>query len=291
MERTPRTDIPARIGLNTPVVTTYPPPAAGWETRAGAVELALIAETADRLGYSHLTCAEHTAVPTQIADERGGTYWDPLATLAYLAARTERITLFTTVLVLGYHHPLQIAKSYGTLDLLSGGRVTLGLGVGSLEAEFALLDAPFEDRGARADDAIDALRAAWGTPRPHHNGPYYAFDSVDVTPSSPRRHVDLILGGRTGISLRRAVRRGDGWVPFSLPHDTVQQMLERAQPPADFRVVLGTPRLDPIAAPEAALAELRSMRTAGATDANVTIDATSASHYLEQLHALAELLA
>lgn len=287
---TPRPELPASIGLNSPVVTAYPPPAATWEHTAGAIELSQIAEAADRLGYTHLTCAEHTAVPTRIAGERGGTYWDPLATLSYLAARTERISLFTTVVVLGYHHPLEIVKRYGTLDRLSGGRVTLGLGVGSLEDEFTLLGASFFDRGARADDAIDAIRAAWGVTRPTHDGPYYPFSDLDIAPAAPRTHVDLILGGRTGISLRRSVARGNGWVPFGLDLDTVRSMLDRAEPPTGFRVVLGTSRLDPIGAPEAALAELRAIRAAGGTDANVTVDATSAAHYIEQLHALAELV-
>lgn len=86
--------------------------------------------------------------------------------LAFLAAHTNRIRLTTAVLVLGYHHPLEIAKRFGTLDLLSGGRLLLGVGVGSLAAEFEMLDVAFEGRGERADDAIAALRASSRTPNP-----------------------------------------------------------------------------------------------------------------------------
>src|ERR1700724_1289758 len=97
---------------------------------------------------------------------RGGRYYDPLATFGYLAARTERIRLATHVLVLGYHHPLEIAKRYGTLDVVSGGRLILGVGVGSLESEFALVGADFAERGARADEALVALRNGFAQSQP-----------------------------------------------------------------------------------------------------------------------------
>ncbi|MDR2280034.1 MAG: LLM class flavin-dependent oxidoreductase, partial [Gordonia sp. (in: high G+C Gram-positive bacteria)] len=137
------------VGLALPVVTAYPPTTQVWEAGSGIAELATVARAADRLGYHHVTCSEHVAVPVDVATERGGVYWDPLATFGYLAAVTERIRFATSVLVLGYHHPLEVAKRYGTLDQVSGGRLVLGVGVGSLREEFELLDMPFDDRGAR----------------------------------------------------------------------------------------------------------------------------------------------
>src|SRR5882757_8621241 len=137
-----------------------------WERAASVEDIIRIAETADHLGFDYLTCPEHVIVPEDDAALRGSTYWDPVATLAFLAARTKRIRLATAVVVLGYHHPLAIAKRYGTLDRLSGGRLVLGVGVGSLKAEFELLNAPFADRGPRADDALRALRASFSTNRP-----------------------------------------------------------------------------------------------------------------------------
>ena len=99
---------------------------------------------AERLGYDFCTCSEHVAVPVEAAATRGATYWDPLPTFGFLAARTSDIRFATFVLVLGYHHPLAIAKRYGTLDRVSDGRLVLGVGVGSLEDEFVLLGAEFE---------------------------------------------------------------------------------------------------------------------------------------------------
>lgn len=208
--------VPLRPALSSPIVVQMPAQRSDWEADAGIEDLALIAETADRLGFDHLTCSEHTAVPAQGAEMRGCTYWDPVATLSYLAARTTRIRLATSVLVLPYHHPLEIAKRYGTVDRISAGRVVLGVGVGSLEEEFELLGAPWDDRGDRTDDAIAALRASFGRREPSYAGTHYSFSGMIVEPAGIQRRVPIWVGGRTMRSLRRAVRHGDGWMPFGL---------------------------------------------------------------------------
>ena len=150
-----------KLGLWLPVVAAHPRfPTPDWERTAGAAELAMIALTADELGYDCVCAPEHVALPAGRAE--GTQYWDPLTTLGYLAAQTRRIRLAPLVVVLGYHHPLEVVKRYGTLDLISGGRVVLGVGVGGTEGEFALLSASFRDRGKRADDSIAAIRASLG---------------------------------------------------------------------------------------------------------------------------------
>jgi probable F420-dependent oxidoreductase len=277
------------VGIVTPVVAQPPPGHAGWERDAGIEEIGRIAETADRLGYHHLTCSEHVAVPVEAAEQRGGVYWDPLATFGYLAARTARIRLATQVLVLGYHHPLAIAKRYGTLDRVSGGRLVLGLGVGSLEEEFDLLGAPFAGRGARADDALAALRASLGRRVPEYHGAYYDYSGLVVEPHAVQERVPLWIGGRSGRSLRRALT-ADGWVPFGLPLKTLAEMLREADVPPGFDVVLAPSRpLDPLADPAAAGAALAGLRDAGATIAGVRFASASPAHYREQLAALRDL--
>lgn len=278
------------IGIVSPVVVLHPDAHSAWERDAGIADLARIAETADRLGYHHLTCSEHVAVPVDVAATRGGTYWDPLATLGYLAARTSTIRLATQVLVLGYHHPLEIAKRYGTLDVVSGGRLILGLGVGTLREEFDLLDAPFADRGARADDALAALRASLSRNLPEYHGAYYDFEGMLVEPHAVQDRVPLWIGGRTMRSLRRATAHGDGWAPFGLSVDEIRDMLRKVDAPTQFDVVLGAGApLDPLGSRDRTIRALERRREAGATIASASVSATGCAHYCDQLESLREL--
>src|SRR4030095_15723943 len=218
-----------RFGLITPIVTRHPQNDAPGAERAGPAELARIAVAADRLGFHHLTCSEHVAIPVAAAPVRGARYYDPLATFGFLAGQTSRVRFVTHVLVLGYHHPLEIAKRYGTLDRLSGGRLVLGVGVGTLAEEFALLGASFRDRGARDEDALRALRAAFGRPAPSYRGTHHRFEDVLIDPCGVQRDVDIWLGGRTARSLRRALELGDGWDPFGLELEQLAAMVGAAR--------------------------------------------------------------
>ncbi|MGW6205080.1 TIGR03619 family F420-dependent LLM class oxidoreductase [Streptomyces sp. NPDC055089] len=279
-----------RLGINSPVVTAVPGVHSPWERAAGIEELGAVAETADRLGFDHLTCSEHVAVPVDIAGQRGGTYWDPLSVFGYLAARTDRIRFATQVLVLGYHHPLEIAKRYGTLDRVCGGRLVLGLGVGSLEEEFQLLGAAFEGRGAIADDALAALRASLSRREPAYHGEHFDYEGLVVEPHAVQDRVPLWIGGRTARSLRRAVAYGDGWVPFGLPLERLGEMVGAASLPDGFEVVLSAGRpLDPSGDPDGASEALRKVSAAGATLVSASLTAGSARHYAEQLEALAAI--
>lgn len=261
-----------------------------WEQAGTVADLSQIARTADELGFDHLTCPEHIALPPEESAHRGLTYWDPLATLSFLAAQTQCIRLTTSVLVLSYHHPLQIAKSYGTLDVLSRGRLTLGVGVGSAAMEFELLGADFDSRGEHADDAIQALRAALSTSLPEYHGSHYQFSGFVVEPHAEQRHVPIWVGGRSLRSLRRAARFGDGWMPFGLTTRQIADMLDRTETPAQFDVVLPTGcAIDPLNDPAGATARLEALRAAGATAATCSIAATSAAHYCEQLVRLRQL--
>lgn len=279
----------AKLSVATPVVTMMAG-AAPWERDGSIEDLARIAESADRLGYHHLTCSEHIALPAAELARRGGRYWDPLATFGYLAARTRRIRFATHVLVLAYHHPLEIAKRYGTLDKVSGGRVILGVGVGTLKEEFDLIGAPFDDRGPRAEDALKALRASLSKPEPEYHGTWYSFDGMVVDPCAVQEHVPIWIGGRTLRSLRRAVALGDGWCPFNVSLGQVQEWLQRVELPQDFEVVLApVRRLDPINEPRQTEDVLAETVTNGATVISSSFAHASVEEYLDNLQALAEL--
>lgn len=278
-----------RVGLVSPVLTQVPGVASRWEATAKVADVVQVAQAADEAGLHHLTCSEHVAVPEDVAQVRGGTYWEPLSTLGHLAAVTSRIRLATHVLVLGYHHPLQIAKAYGTLDLLSGGRVVLGVGVGSLEEEFALLGAPFKGRGRRADEALQALRAALGRRLPAFDGEHYRFDGMVLEPHAVQDHVPLWVGGRTLLSLRRAVSYADGWAPFGLRSHEVTAMLDQVSPPSGFEVVLHAARpLEPLRDPAGTATVLARLRDAGATVVGGSVAAADVDEHCRALVALAE---
>ena len=280
-----------KLSVATPVVTLVPGAHARWEEEASIEEVARVAELADELGYHHLTCSEHVGVPVDEAGRRGVTYWDPLATFGFLAARTRRIRLATNVLVLGYHHPLEIAKRYGTLDRVSGGRLILGVGVGTLREEFDLLAAPFEDRGPRADDALRALRASLSRPEPAYSGDHHSFGGLVVDPCAVQERVPIWVGGHTVRSLRRAVALADGWAPFAISAKTAAEWLARFDLPAGFEVVLRPGRpLDPGAEPGETAERLDVLSDAGATIVPAEVVHHSLAHLLEQLEALEALV-
>jgi probable F420-dependent oxidoreductase len=285
------------LGIVTPVLTRTPKGHAGWERDAGIAEVAEIARAADALGYHHLTCSEHVGIPVDVAAVRGATYWDPLSVFGYLAAVTEQVRFATYVLVLAYHHPMEIVKRYGTLDRVCGGRLILGVGVGSLKEEFDLIGAPFDDRGDRGDDAIRALAASFGVPEPEYHGTHYDYSGFLVDPVSVQVPVPVWIGGRTMRSLRRAVEVGQGWSPFGLSLEEMAAMLDRARDTeawaartTPIEVALQPGTFDPIGDPAKTRDRLAELERMGTTVVEVRVRNDSVAHCIEQLTALRELV-
>jgi len=285
-----------QLGIVTPVFTRVPGTHASWEAEAGIEDAARIAVKADELGYHHVTCSEHIGIPTEVAKVRGFTYWDPLSTFGYLSAVTSQLRFVTFVLVLGYHHPMELVKRYGTLDRVSNGRLILGVGVGSLEEEFDLIGAEFEERGPRGDDAIRALKASFGKPMPEYHGEYYDYEGFVVEPHSMQTDLPIWVGGRTYRSLRRAVELGDGWVPFGLPVHEMEAMLDRARATEGWvartrplEIALQSSILDPIGDPDGTRGRLERLASFGTTVVETRVKNDSVQECLDQLTALREL--
>src|SRR3954471_2149498 len=128
-----------------------------WELTAGPAEVAAVAQAADRAGFFYVGVCDHVAIPDELAPRMSAVWWDTIATLGWLAGLTTRTRLLSTVFNLTYRHPLVAAKSFGTLDLISGGRTIIGVGAGHVEKEFAALGVDFASRGRALDEGLRVL--------------------------------------------------------------------------------------------------------------------------------------
>ncbi|MCA6096002.1 TIGR03619 family F420-dependent LLM class oxidoreductase [Streptomyces sp. SCA3-4] len=185
-----------------------------WEATAGPAELRETARAADRLGFAYVATCDHVAVPRRLAAAMGTVWYDPVATLAHLAAVTERVLLLSHVAVAALRHPLLTAKQYATVDRLAGGRLVLGVGAGHVREEFEALGVDFGRRGALLDETVDALKAALGPEEfPAFRGDRFAFHGLGQAPRPARTpRPPLWVGGSSPAALRRAAQRGDGWL-------------------------------------------------------------------------------
>ena len=145
-------------GMQLPVQAQSAVFAEPWEVDADPGDLVEIARTADRAGFAYLAACDHVAIPRRLADAMGTTWYDPVATLSFLAGVTERVRLLSHVAIVGLRHPLIGAKQYATLDHLSGGRLILGVGAGHVAEEFDVLGADFAGRGPLLDETADVTR-------------------------------------------------------------------------------------------------------------------------------------
>jgi len=180
--------------------------------------IAEIAAAAERLGYHMVYATEHP-MPERSWLESGGHHaLDPFVTLGYAAATTRRVRLLTNLIVLSYRSPIVTAKAATTLDRLSGGRLTMGVGAGYLEPEFRALGADFERRNENADEALPAMKLAW-------TGDWHRFEGSGGETTEHRSlpipiqrpHPPIWMGGNSKMAIRRAVAHCQGWMPFPAP--------------------------------------------------------------------------
>ncbi|MFI5663990.1 LLM class F420-dependent oxidoreductase [Streptomyces sp. NPDC051684] len=215
-------------GMQLPVQSQSTVYAEPWEASAGAVDLAEIARTADRGGFDYIASCDHVAIPRRLADAMSTTWYDPVATLAYLAGITERVRLLSHVAIVGLRHPLVTAKQYATLDHLSGGRLVLGVGAGHVQEEFEALGVDFARRGAVLDESVDALKATLGPEEfPVHKGELFQFEGLGQRPRPAQRRVPIWVGGSSAPAVRRAALKGDGWLPQGDPRDRLPAQIEK----------------------------------------------------------------
>lgn len=196
---------------------------------------ARMARLAEEAGFESLWAGEHVVLPdpqvppSPLAPE--DRILDPIVALTFLATHTSKICLGTGIIILPQHNPLLLAKELASLDVLSGGRLIFGMGVGYLEPEMRALGVSMTDRGARADEYLAAIHAIWTLPKPAYHGRFVSFEGIQAHPR-PRQDLPLVIGGHTASAYRRAVQMGNGWYGFSLdPQRTARALagLEEAR--------------------------------------------------------------
>lgn len=197
-----------------------------WEFDATVADLVEVVRTAEQAGATFVGVCDHVAIPdNDYAANMERTWFDTVATLGFLAAATSTIHLVSSVYIPAYRHPLQTAKSFGTLAHLSGGRVVLGVGAGHVQAEFEALGVDYSARGALLDEAIAAIRAAWADEYSSFDGATWRWSDMAISPR-PSGHVPIWIGGSGRAAWRRVAEQGDGWTPMGNPPDQIPEIVE-----------------------------------------------------------------
>ena len=239
-----------------------------------------LARKAEEWGFASVWVHDHVFNAAHVFTRIGKKpYYEPLTLLSYVAACTQRVGLGTSVLVLPYHNPIRLAKTAATLDVLSGGRLILGVGVGGVAQESEAMGSPYAERGAITDEAIAIMQELWTKEDPSFAGKYHRFSAMPFSPKPLQKpHIPVLIGGNSRAAIRRAVRLGNGWHPFSISPEAVSEGInylrecargagrEVAEIPVSVSLPLGNPttRGDALGtAPHAIVQKIQAFASAG----------------------------
>lgn len=236
--------------------------------------LVSIARRGEELGFTYATIADHIVFPTSVASQypydatgrhpSAGDAIEPLSLMAFIAGATKRLRLVTSVLILPHRNPVLAAKMIATIDVLSQGRVTLGIGVGWLREEFAALGAAdFDRRGAVSDEYLAIFKKLWSPGPVEYHGAYYSFAPLRCEPLPVQRpHPPIWVGGHSKAALRRTARHADGWHPLGTVETAELRPLEFAASLDDLKRMTEAEGRDFAKMTIAFVARLRETKTA-----------------------------
>ncbi len=282
--------MPPAVGTALPAIQRIPSRVKPWERDVAGPEILAAARAAEDAGFAWLSCSDHPMVPVSRAEAMGPTWYDAGSTLAFVAGVTSRVRLLSHVLVVPYRHPLVVAKQYGTLDHLTGGRVIVGVGSGHLKPEFRSLGADYERRGKVTDEYLHAIAAAWESDVASFQGETVSFRDVMVHPRPTQKpRPPFWVGGNSAAALRRAAKLCEGWIPWALPTEefaalVAQAKRQRAEAGRTDAMEMVAPIEIPIGVTaDAMLATMRTWCAAGATSFHVGVPAESFAEYIDRL--------
>jgi probable F420-dependent oxidoreductase len=192
------------------------------------------AQAVEGLGYHHILLIDHVVgfdrsdfVSSLGPLTHSSLIHEPFVLLAYLAACTQRVELVTGVVILPLRPTALVAKQAAEVDLLSGGRLRLGIGVGWIEPEFAALNQEYHNRGVRSEEQIAVLRALWTEPVVTFHGRWHQLEAAGISPHPVQRPIPIWIGGHAEPALRRIARIGDGWMPMGVADSVAEATLAR----------------------------------------------------------------
>src|SRR5713101_9186079 len=185
---------------------------------------ARVARAAEAAGFESVWTGEHVVLPDPQVPPSPlppqSPLLDPAVALAFLAAHTKTVRLGTGIIILPQRNPLVLAKELASLDVLSAGRLTFGIGVGWSKHEYDALGESFKNRGARADEYLAAMRAIWSETKPAYHGRFVSFADVQAYPHPLQQpYPPIVVGGRSPAALRRAVEQANGWFGWAFDLD------------------------------------------------------------------------
>ena len=205
--------------------------------------MTLVADHAEEFGLGslwfgdHIIFPSHSSSPYPVVDRPNGTevrveepVFDPLAVMGWLGGHTKRVKLGLSVLVVPYRNPVVTAKFFASLDVLTGGRLIIGAGVGVMEEEFEALAAPYKQRGAVTDEYLQVMRELWTSDAPSFDGKHYQLPpGLHFLPKPVQGTIPIWIGGNTKFALRRTARLGDGWLAVYLTHEEIRAKWDELQ--------------------------------------------------------------
>jgi probable F420-dependent oxidoreductase len=196
--------------------------------KISARELAEISQVCEEEGFDSVWATDHVVMPTELREPYGQVL-EPLTTLTYIAARTERLMVGTSCIVLPQRNPVLVAKQAATLDVFSKGRVILGFGAGWAEKEFGFLNADFERRGRVMDESIRLMKKLWKDEVVNFDGEFFHIKDALFLPKPPRGDIPVWIGGNGPTSIKRVIRLGDGWHPVGLDLEAFRKGVQRVK--------------------------------------------------------------